>query len=314
MQNYSNLHNKLIHYNLNLDYSINQPQYDSLIVSTETQTNWLINNIINDFIKKFQKSFGKRVFVYEFNDDLPSVVGYIILLVIQSIHPEFTFKLYGKAKNSKKSLTKETKFCSKRELKKNKNVVFITSINSIYKVEKREDFSTILQTSTIYNLVERFTPIELKTAQIFYHIGYIPSFYDKKENKNYLVKINKWLNKPEDKFLLDSNKYYASPTTICLVWIGDNVENNIAALREVEQEDVMAFYFYNEKEMPKILTDLSFHGLVKRTSNRPNPNFFNLNNYELVKAFRKTYNQIKFKTIGDWPQRELQLVSMRGED
>ena len=76
----------------------------------------------------------------------------------------------------------------------------------------------------------------------------------------------------------------------------------------------MAFYFYNGKEMPEILADLSFHGLVKRTSNRPNPNFFNLNNYELVKAFRKTYNQIKFKTIGDWPQRELQLVSMKGED
>jgi hypothetical protein len=96
----------------------------------------LINKVINDFINKYEKDFNKKIFVFEFNDDLISTIGYKILIAISAIKPEFNFTIYGKAKKAKKQINyKKEKFISKRKLKKNKdNIIFISSFNPIYKV------------------------------------------------------------------------------------------------------------------------------------------------------------------------------------
>jgi hypothetical protein len=65
--------------------------------------------VLNDLLN-FIESQPNKVFVYDYNDDLPSLVGYKILILLNAQHP-FDFRLLKKskifkAKNTKKQLAK----------------------------------------------------------------------------------------------------------------------------------------------------------------------------------------------------------------
>lgn len=288
--------NKLIHYNLNLDYSLN-------FLSIEQQTNMLINKVINDFINKYEKDFNKKIFVFEFNDDLISTIGYKILIAISAIKPEFNFTIYGKAKKAKKQINyKKEKFISKRKLKKNKdNIIFISSFNPIYKVANlnRSSIDFIIPNFYLFN---QFTYQEILMAQQFYGIGYIKDHELNPKFNNSIEEFNNWINNPKNQINIED--YCAAPQKITLIWIEDNgyEENNIKIMQEVEQSDNLIFYYYDQVEIPNILQDRNFIVLLKKTTNRPNEKFLNLNNYELPIKFLLKYNNIEIEFKGNWSQ------------
>lgn len=289
--------NKLIHYNLNLDYPLD-------FLSVEDQTNLLLNKVINNFVIKYQEDFGKKSFVYEFNDDLPSMVGYRILQAIAAIKAEFTFRLYGKAKRTKKMVAKGQKFCSKRELKKGNNIIFISSFNSIYKVGNVARPSINFITPNCY-LIEQFTPQELFTAQVFYHIGYIKDGFESDDHN--ICRLTEWGFRPVSALpKMDTVSLRGGPPAISMIWLEDN-ENDLSLLQDIEQSDNIAFYFYSEDNVPKILLDNTFKLLLKRTTNRPTPYFMNINKYEHA-AILSIFYKIKMEFMGNWPEEQKKQV------
>ena len=98
----------ILRYRLNMDYKIED-------LSLEKQTNFLINDIINDLYKKIDNS---KIIVYEYNDDLISLIGYNILKAVQAIKP-FELKICGKKpKKTKKKIKAKESFISQRKIKK----------------------------------------------------------------------------------------------------------------------------------------------------------------------------------------------------
>ena len=92
----------ILRYRLNMDYKIED-------LSLEKQTNFLINDIINDLYKKIDNS---KIIVYEYNDDLISLIGYNILKAVQAIKP-FELKICGKKpKKTKKKIKAKESFIS----------------------------------------------------------------------------------------------------------------------------------------------------------------------------------------------------------
>ena len=67
------LQNKYNHYLLDLNYSIDN-------VSGSILTNALVSKVLNNLLS-FVESQPNKVFVYDYNDDLPSLVGYKILIL-----------------------------------------------------------------------------------------------------------------------------------------------------------------------------------------------------------------------------------------
>lgn len=304
--NKSLLRNKLSHYNLNLDYPIST-------MSIEDQTNSLINKTINKFILQYEKDFDKKIFVYEFNDDLLSVVGYKILLAIQAIKENFTFKIFGKFKKTKDYKIKKQKFCRKKELLKLRDkIIFISSFSSIYEVVNVPISSTIFQTR--YNLkikpdfyiLKQFTFEEILIAQKFYKIGYIKDGFYPKDNPNIFKKFD-WITNLNKSSCIDYKIQSRRPPKISLIWIDKNQENNIKLLQDTEKSNNLVFYYYSGKEIPQILLDNLFKILLKRTTNRPEESYMNINEYELPMQLSKIYD-IPIELKGKWPQFNLTLL------
>jgi hypothetical protein len=301
------IENKLIHYNLNLDYSLD-------FLTNEKQTNILINKIINNFINKYKEDFNKKIFVFEFNDDLISTIGYKILVAITAIKPEFNFILFGKIKKAKKQINyKKEKFISKRKLLKNKdNIIFISSFNPIYKVAKLNRSSIDFIIPDFY-LMEQFTYSQILTSQIFYNIGYIKDHeLDPRFNK-IVDNFNNWINNPKENFPI-KDYYCAAPQKITLIWIENDghEEDNIKLMQDLEQSNNLIFYYFKQKTIPKILQDRNFLVLLKRTTNRPNKDFLNINTYEIPIKLAKEYN-VELDFIGNWSERNKQYFKSKGE-
>ena len=217
----------------------------------ETQTNLLINKIMNDFISYIEGSYNKlqkTTFIYEYNDDLPSLIGYKILLNIQTIKTDFEFMLYGKAKKTKKYLVEKQKFCSKWKLKRIINPFVISGFNPIYKVVDKEYCSNKMIIPR-YNLIEQFTPQELYTAQLFYHIGYIKNDIFCRKEYRHIEEFKRWCaGGPKEHTLIP---YYIRPLIsnelITAAWFNDDNEKNNELMQKIQDSDNMVFYFYNNK-------------------------------------------------------------------
>lgn len=301
---------KEILFDLNLDYQIKG-------LNVETQTNILINKYINDFYNKFKDTFENKVFIYEYNDDLISLIGYNILLIVKSIEPKFNFYLYGNKKRTRKYL-KSQKFYSYNQIKKNKdNIILISSFNPIYKVGKffksskvfsfnKKDIRTLIKPS--FELMRQFTPDELFTAQKFYGIGYIKNYkklnnIDIKDNK--VIDFNKYLynnNTDLNNCFLDvvppqqniGNLQSSAPRHIIAVYVTPDIEQTNNYLQYIEQSDKIVLYY---GKWNKLLDDNNFKFLVKYTSNRPL--YTEFNNTTLLKSFIENNYDIEF--LGDWP-------------
>ena len=282
---------KLIHYNLDLDYNY----CDNI----EQQTNILITYIINDFINKYEKDFNSKIFVYEFNDDFISLIGYTILLNIQSIKTNFNFKLSSKPKKTKKFFKRKEKPIKKKELKEKNNKVLISSFNSIYEVIQRKENSKKIVDPDYY-LMGKFTPEELICCKKFYGIqDYKGDFsMDTKFLRfwTYLT-LETDYRVSEDYILLRNLLSFCGPLNnfkIKLVWLKNNIEDDCKLLQEYEQSDDILLYYFNGKT-PLVLKDLNYNLVVKKKTNRVGQN--NLNNYKIIKKLKK--DQVEF--VGNWP-------------
>ena len=303
---------KICRFQLDLDYPIYK-------VNLETQTNLLINKTINEFINTYEKDFNSKTFIYEFNDDLIGLIGYNILLCIQSIKPEFKFYLYGFRNRTKKYLSTKD-FYSYRKVKKIKeDVILISSDNPIYKVVSIKSKSKILRRgkknlsfidAPKFHLMRKFTFNEILTAQIFYHIGYIKDSVESSNIK--LTSYQRWVDsklntfytntRPQttyDKFF--NEKFNVGAQKLVYVYLNGEVDSINALLQEVEQSNSIVLYFGNWN---LLLEDTGFNFLLRRGENRPNPDEFN--NYNLASSFYCAGAQVDF--IGEWPTDKLNLI------
>ena len=298
--------NKIIHYNLNCDYQLEN-------CSIENQTNYLINNIMYNFIKTYKNVFKKKIFIYEYNDDIPSLIG---LTILQNIQPfqKFNFYLFGKAKKTKEYI-KNVKFYSKWKLKKNKDkIILISSFNPIYKVSDNK-YKSNKFINPDYYLINRFTPDELHQSRLFYHIGYI-----KNDILNYkygnLINFNNSINdlsKNNDIILKDKELIENKIPKVLFVWIESNkekLEETTSLMQDIEQSDDLIFYFFNGN--PSIIYDKTFNLLLKRTTNRPNSKFLNINNYDLPINLIKDM-KLPYDFIGNWDIGKLKDLTTKCE-
>ena len=93
----------------------------------------------------FVESQPNKIFVYDYNDDLPSLIGYKLIILCRSqSNVDFELRLLGKAKRTKKQLQKRQKFISEKKVKKNlDNYALISSFNPIYEVMAIEKSSKV---------------------------------------------------------------------------------------------------------------------------------------------------------------------------
>lgn len=308
----------ILRYRLNMDYKIEG-------LSLEKQTNFLINDIINDLYKKID---GSKIIVYEYNDDLISLIGYNVLKAVQAIKP-FKLKIYGKKpKKTKKMIKAKENFISQRKVKKlikDSKCLIISSFSPIYKVGKIEHISNKINFTDHYDykIMERFTPEEISMSQKFYHIGYIKD-YQKINGKKINVfdreldTIQKKINDVES--YLDWNEFEDYVVPACLIlWIDDTDDvYNEQLLQKAEQFDGLVFYFYvNGLKAPAILSNVTYNLLVKHTINRFNSKDYDSYNYLAYCTVSQFYQywwdkgcaDVKCKFIGNWPQERKEKIT-----
>lgn len=280
---------KIEMFNLNLDYPIDN-------LSIENQTNLLINKKMNEINCLIEKNKDK-VIVLDYKDDLISLICYRMLKNVQSIC-NFPLFITGKRNRTKEYIKKEKrigKIKLNNFLKKNQCII-IQPFNPIYKVADIKVIFKEFTCNTFYP-VETFTPEEFKTAQIFYHIGYI-----KKDpiqlNSNIIEDFNNFCCYKDNNFCKA-----AAPrinTKIDMVWLTGIIEKDCQILQEVENSENLVFYFYNKDIIYPIKLISEFSQYVQNKANIPNET--NINNYIMVdELFEKYITEEQFNWIGNWP-------------
>lgn len=284
---------KLLHYELNCDYFV--PGQDKT-----NHANILASKTINDFMIRYNPLFNKCTFVLENNDDIFTLIHYVILCQIRSL-TDFEFKIYHKPARLKHFFGKQEKYVSTKFFKKN-DCILITSNNPIYKVENRlERSKDIIDCKTIQLFPNEPTPEEIFILKMFYCLGLNDDIV-KTSNKD-IRAFNEWCLDPMgdtamsyDLFKTVDNIY--KPIISCVWLCGDN-EKDSQALQNIEKADTIAIYFFKD-DVPPVLTDKTFAYLVKRKTNIPSEKYGNINNKELVKEFID--NNFEINYYGDFPK------------
>ena len=291
--------NKIYRHLLNLDYDV----YAGL--NLDNQTNFLINSTIRNFIKTIESLDSNTIFVYEYRDDVLSLIGLRILKAAQQF-TKFNFVLYGIKKKTKAAIKKE-KFISSWKLKRNRdNIFYISSFNSIYKVteenKKFKKFGLDKIGRVDFKLLEKFTLSEIKKAVEFYDltnsggpiiIGQEAKIYDK------------WCQNPVS--IAPPEQCFEHigitdwPKVTC-IWLTGNIEADKEFLDYCVDTDDIVFYYSPNKEDIKIFHDFNYYLAVRRKSNFPCQKNMNIN------PDRKFIDEIKgqkpINLIGKWPVNE----------
>lgn len=298
--------NKLKHWEFNLDYLPND-------TTIENQTNKLINDKIQFIVNYYLKN-KNDTFILEYNDDLISVIAYNILSRIKVVEG-FNFYIYGKVKKTKQYIFKEDKkqFIGNRKIKKlNTPICYLSSFNLIYnvvsdnkysnKISKIKSLSTYAVTQI--DFMKEFTPLELFSAQQFYHIGYInDGMYIKNAN---ILSYSNWLENPASIVLPPCLDRIVKPAELKLLYLDDDMKNNIKLLQDLQDYDNIIMYFYdeNDEQITKLLND--FSKWVKYKSNIPKSEFMNINNYPLAIHFYENFDCADF--VGNWPTKKMEVI------
>lgn len=264
------LQNKIIHFNLNLDYPIDG-------IPIDTQTNALINRVLNNFYNIYKDNIQQYSVVYEYRDDCISLVG-LRLVQILAEQMNFNFEILGKVKKFKKKVGK-TRRTNEKEINKKDNVLLISNFNPIYKVNLEEDLSKKINYKQKYNIVEHFTPDEFTIAFHFYG-GDIDEL-DKNDVLMTLdtLRFNKWIKNLQGaaipQFLM-TELMPSNPVKVNIITLSNIISKDEKLLQEVEQSDNINLY-YTQAVRHNILTDKTFAAYVKNKSNVPSDNYLNIN-------------------------------------
>ena len=274
------LQNKYNHNLLNLNYLIDG-------VDSTVLTNMLITKILNELLK-FIKSQPNKVFVYDYNDDLVSLVGYKILKVLQSQISFFDFKLLKKnkifnTKSTKKQLTKNQKFISIRKINNQPSkYALISSFNPIYEVIGVEkSFNNFGLES--FNIVEKFTPTDFLNCSVFYNIK-IPKCDIFSTELKYINRYSKEINNLNEGQFWTESLNPIRWETINVVYVSNITNEALDTLQKVEQSNDVNFYFIDDLDSngAKVLFSHNYAYLVKRKTNIPSYIYQNIKNYKLV--------------------------------
>ena len=277
------LQNKYNHNLVNLNYQIDN--IDSTVL-----TNVLITKTLNELLE-FIESQPNKVFVYDYNDDLVSLVGYKIIKLLQSQHP-FELKLlnknsFFKAKQTKKQLAKKQKFIStKKVINNSKDYALISSLNPIYEVigvEKSfNDFGL-----RKFDIVKKFTPIDFLNCSVFYNIK-IPKKDIFSTELKYINRYSKEINDLNEGQFWTGSLNPIQWDKVNIVYVSNITDEALETLQSVEQSDDVNFYFIDDLDSngAKVLFSYNYAYLVKRKTNIPSYRYQNINNYALVKYCR----------------------------
>lgn len=240
---------KLYHHNLNMYYPCG--------FDVEADCNWRIENLINDFLQSYKEELKTHTFILEYQDDTISMICYRMLKAISAIEP-INLIVYGKRRKTKKMMPKTQKRVGrlglKRLMKKEENIIFISAFNPLYKVASSKNTFNIFNYPT-WSPIKSFTPDQLKTLRVFYHIDYIKndiiddkiitkSFQSWCENHLTGVSQNAWLDLSLP-FSKEEKTY--NEDTIKVVSLTSDLEDNKILLQDVENTDAIVLY-----ELPEV--------------------------------------------------------------
>lgn len=261
---------KMLYHSLNLDF----PQHLEL----KTQTNNLINFIMNDFLIYNEKYFKDNYIIYEYQDDIYSIVGYYILKHIQSLVP-FNLIIYGKKFFNHYKFKEQ--FINEKKLEKLKDkMIFISAYNPIYKVLKNK--KVFKKFDRQYNIVEHFTPEEIIMSAIFYGIK-----INEADQKLFKDKAFQQFRSFSNGLIDSIDKINLPPrelNRIIVVRLSGNFQEDKDKLDRIINTNDLIFY---EVEDPKCETIKSgFEFYLKNKANIPDEKYFNINETEIVENLK----------------------------
>ena len=261
---------KLMYHSLNLDF----PQHLEL----ENQTNNLINFIMNDFLVKNEEDLKNKYVIYEYQDDIYSLVGYYILKHIQAIFP-FNLLIYGK-KFFNKYKFKE-KFIGERTLRKlTDKFIYVSAYNPIYKVfDNKKIFKKF---DKQYNIIKNFTPEEIKMTSLFYKIE-----LNKEDRKIFqLEEVKQFTNFCNG--VIDSiDKIDVPPRKVSWVIVArlsGNFQEDKDKLDRIVNTDGLIFYEIENTDCETFKSGFEFY--LKNKANIPDEKYFNINESEIVENLK----------------------------
>lgn len=288
------LQNKYNHYLADLNYPVDN-------VKPEIITNTLVTKVLNEMLD-FVESQPNKIFVYDYNDDLPSLIGYKLIILCRSqSNVDFELRLLGKAKRTKKQLQKRQKFISEKKVKKNlNNYALISSFNPIYEVMAIEKSSKVFNLNNSFNVIRQFTPMDFFICKKFYGIKDFK--YDWfSEDLTYMESINSNLNDLNKEVIWTGSLNPIRLDKIDVVLVpADDIEA-IKVLQQVQDSDTIVYYFYDEQEDYDskgiaLLYSYNYSYYVKNKTNIPSKKYRNINNYEDMKYYKDL--GIKLNLIG----------------
>ena len=263
------LNAKIQHHNLNMLYPVG--------FGTDAEANCRIEQKISEFANTYGKLAETHTFILEYHDDIISAICYRMLKVFSAITP-INLVIYGKRRKTK-DIVKEAKRIGRfkfNKLKKKGDIVYISPFNPLYQVALADDtFKELDSTISVWYPMKDFTPAQLQSIRLFYHIGYIKN--DIIEDNEATNRLQRWCecssmyeNKSweDDNFCFDNN----SPEGLTVVYLTSSLEKNNILLREVENTDDIVLYKLPEgiddEAHDQIITQLKQYSLfVKRHSN-----------------------------------------------
>lgn len=264
---------KIKHHNLNMFYSCGY--------GYEFETNWRIQQVMNDFINTYKDKLETHTFILDYKDDVMSLIAFKLLKAINGVSP-FNLVLYGKKKKTKEMLPKEQKVIGEfglKRLAKQGNIVIISAFNPLYQVVDKAEifkhfdmdfkcwFNIKDQTFETFNVIDKFTPAQLRLMRVFYHVGYIDGdFFDDKEFEQTIINFQDWCdNKTTENGCAWSDMDYSFISDkyrqdyIKLLYLTDNLEDDKILLQSVENEDCIVLYhisYIGNKEIEKQLEQM----------------------------------------------------------
>jgi hypothetical protein len=208
----------------------------------------------------------------------------------------------GKTHKTKQFLQKEKriyKWRLKKYLKSN-SCVIIQGFNPLY--------NKVLNTNIVFNdfdcpiwrPVENYTPFVFETAQVFYHIDYIPhDIIFGPDNYEGMMSFDKWCRGIEN-FYYPCFEDYEKTYQIAMVKLTNNLDEDMKLLNEVENFDGIIFYYY-DGEMPTLLKS-EYNLFLKNSCNMPGYNNINSRmGLDISESYKVRYN-----FFGDWTDSQIE--------
>lgn len=231
---------KIQHFNLDLFYTKG--------LGIQRETNSLISFKINEFIFKYQHLFKSKTFILDYVNDDISLITYYFLSSIVGVS-NFKFFVYS----PKKITLPNAKFIKEKEIKRIKDVIFISTIHPITQVSRKQ-----------LSYKENITPLS----------GLLPAHLEQMANfrglnitlPSVMQDFNDWIKFKNQIFNEDFDTKYR-PNKIHLAYLTDDIAANQEILQNIQDEDCLIYYYWegNNPETKKQVKD--FSNFVKKKSN-----------------------------------------------